>query len=89
MFAEIISVNCRNLARHINTCGQNAGLLLPNVAVFIQTIRPSTVDLPTRRFFYNGGYCWKIKRKGMCGFDILVRSLVEKHQLRDAEVDGR
>jgi len=24
----------------------------------------------------------------VCGFGILVRSLVEKHQLRDLEVDG-
>jgi hypothetical protein len=39
-------------------------------------------------FFYNSGYCWKIKRKGVCGFGILVRSLVEKHQLSDLEVDG-
>ena len=27
------------------------GLLLPNLSVYIQTIRPSTVDLPTRRFY--------------------------------------
>jgi hypothetical protein len=52
LFAEIIAVYCRNLARHINTlCGQYANLLLPNLAVYIQKIRPSTVDLPTHRVF--------------------------------------
>jgi hypothetical protein len=84
LFAETIAVYCRNLARYINIlCGQNADFLLPNLAVYIQTIRPSTVDLPKRRFFYNGGYCWKIKRKGMCGFGIVVISLGAKHPLRD------
>jgi hypothetical protein len=91
LFAEIIAVYCRKPARYINIYEQNADLLLPNLAVCIrvQTIMPSTVDLHIRSFFYNGGYCWKIERKGLCGSGILVIRLGAKHQLRDLEVDGR
>jgi hypothetical protein len=64
LFAEIIAVYCRNVARHMNTlCGQNVDLLLPNFAVFVQTIRPSTVDLPTRRFFIMVDSVGKLSRK--------------------------
>jgi hypothetical protein len=53
LLAAIIAVYCWNLARHINTLfGKNSDLLLPNLAVYIQTIRPSTVDLPIRRYFF-------------------------------------